>query len=31
MNELININYENSNRPTVIGRELHQALEVKEK
>lgn len=31
MNELININYENSNRPTVMGRELHKALRVKEK
>lgn len=31
MNELININYEDSNRPTVMGRELHEALEVKEK
>lgn len=31
MNELININYENSNRPTVMGRELHKALGVKEK
>lgn len=29
MNELININYEDSNRPTVMGRELHKALEVK--
>lgn len=29
MNELININYENSDRPTVMGRELHEALEVK--
>lgn len=31
MNELININYKDSNRPTVMGRELHEALEVKEK
>lgn len=31
MNELININYEDSNRPTVMGRELHAALEVKTK
>lgn len=29
MNELIKINYENSDRPTVMGRELHEALEVK--
>ena len=29
MNELININYENADRPTVSGRELHEALEVK--
>lgn len=29
MNELININYENSDRPTVMGRELHKALDVK--
>lgn len=29
MNELININYDNSDRPTVMGRELHDALEVK--
>ena len=29
MNELININYENSDRPTVMGRELHEALGVK--
>lgn len=29
MNELININYENSSRPTVMGRELHEALGVK--
>ncbi len=28
MNELININYEDSNRPTVMGRELHEALGV---
>lgn len=28
MNELININYENSDRPTVMGRELHKALGV---
>lgn len=31
MNDLININYEGSDRPTVMGRELHEALEVKEK
>ena len=29
MNELIQINYENADRPTVSGRELHQALEIK--
>lgn len=29
MNALIKINGENSERPTVLGRELHQALEVK--
>ena len=29
MNELIKINYEDSNRPTVLGRDLHEALEVK--
>lgn len=28
MNELIKINYENSERPTVLGRELHEALGV---
>ncbi|MBQ9898519.1 MAG: phage antirepressor KilAC domain-containing protein [Ruminococcus sp.] len=28
MNNLININYDNSDRPTVMGRELHAALEV---
>ena len=31
MNELIKINYENADRPTVMGRELHEALEVKTK
>ena len=31
MNELINVNYEDNGRPTVSGRELHEALEVKEK
>lgn len=30
MNELININY-NTEKPTVSGRELHKALEIKEK
>ena len=30
MNELIKINYDND-RPTVLGRDLHKALEVKEK
>ncbi len=29
MNELVKINYENSDRPTVSGRELHQALQIK--
>ena len=29
MNELIKINYDNADRPTVSGRELHEALEVK--
>ena len=29
MNELIKINYEDDNRPTVLGRDLHEALEVK--
>lgn len=28
MNDLININYDGSDRPTVMGRELHAALEV---
>lgn len=28
MNELIKVNYEDANRPTVMGRELHTALEV---
>lgn len=28
MNELIKVNYEDANRPTVWGRELHEALEV---
>ncbi|MBQ8298132.1 MAG: phage antirepressor KilAC domain-containing protein [Ruminococcus sp.] len=28
MNELITINYETSDRPTVMGRQLHEALEV---
>lgn len=28
MNDIIKINYE-SNRPTVMGRQLHEALEVK--
>jgi len=31
MNELIKINYEHSNRPTVLGRDLHEALEVNTK
>lgn len=29
MNDLIKINYDNADRPTVSGRELHEALEVK--
>lgn len=29
MNELVKVNYEDANRPTVMGRELHDALEVK--
>lgn len=29
MNNLITINYETSDRPTVMGRQLHEALEVK--
>lgn len=28
MNELIKINYENAERPTVLGRELHEVLGV---
>ena len=28
MNEIIKVNYEDANRPTVMGRELHEALEV---
>ena len=28
MNELIKVSYEDSNRPTVMGRELHNALDV---
>ena len=28
MNELIKINYENGDRPTVLGRELHEALKI---
>ena len=31
MNNLIKIDYNNSDRPTVMGRELHKALEVKTK
>ena len=31
MTELIQVNYEDNGRPTVSGRELHEALEVKEK
>lgn len=29
MNELVKINYENSDRPTVSGRELHAALQIR--
>ncbi|MBP5431595.1 phage antirepressor KilAC domain-containing protein [Ruminococcus sp.] len=29
MNDLININYDGSDRPTVMGRDLHEALEIK--
>mgnify|MGYP002516902296 FL=1 len=29
MNKIININYDNADCPTVSGRELHEALEVK--
>lgn len=29
MNELIKVNYENADRPTVMGRELHEALKIK--
>lgn len=29
MNEIIKVNYEDPNRPTVSGRELHKGLEVK--
>ena len=29
MNEIIKVNCENADRPTVMGRELHEALEVK--
>ena len=29
MNEIIKINYENAERPTVSGRELHEALGIK--
>lgn len=29
MNKIININYDNAECPTVSGRELHEALEVK--
>lgn len=28
MNELIKVNYENADRPTVMGRELHEALKI---
>ena len=31
MNELINVSYDNADRPTVSGRELHEALGVKSK
>lgn len=29
MNEIIKVNYENAEQPTVSGRELHEALGVK--
>lgn len=29
MNDLIKVNYENSTRPTVMGRDLHEVLEIK--
>lgn len=29
MNEIIKVNYENAEQPTVSGRELHKALEIK--
>jgi len=29
MNEIIKINYENAERPTVSGRELHETLGIK--
>lgn len=29
MNEIIKINYENADRPTVMGRDLHEVLEIK--
>lgn len=29
MNEIIKINYENADRPTVLGRDLHEVLEIK--
>ena len=31
MNELIKVNYADSERPTISGRELHEALEIKTK
>lgn len=31
MNELIKINYENADRPTVLGRDLHEVLGIKTK
>lgn len=29
MNEIINVNFDNTDRPTVMGRELHKALEIR--
>lgn len=28
MNDIIKVNYENTDRPTVSGRELHEALKI---
>ena len=29
MNQLVKVNYDNPNKPTVLGRDLHKALEIK--